>query len=213
VSAESSVIARHVETTLDPVDLNGAQWQDAEPVTIKYVWTGELAPPERQAEVRMLWSDTGLHVRFVCRQSEPLVVSSTPNTQKKTLGLWNRDVCEIFIAPDADNPRVYYEFEAAPTGEWVDLAIVLTDSGRNTEWDYASRMQVATAIEPDRLLVAMLIPWSDRLPKPDVGTAWKTNLFRCVGSDESNRYLAWRPTRTPEPAFHVPEAFGWLLFK
>ena len=32
-------------------------------------------------------------------------------------------------------------------------------------------------------------------------------------SDAPDRYLAWRPTHTPEPAFHVPEAFGELCFK
>ena len=41
---------------------------------------------------------------------------------------------------------------------------------------------------------------------------WRANLFRCVGSGDTRGYLAWQPTRTPEPAFHLPAAFGWLKF-
>ncbi len=37
------------------------------------------------------------------------------------------------------------------------------------------------------------------------------NLFRCIGVG-NERYLAWQPTGTPEPLFHVPEAFGWIQF-
>ena len=55
-------------------------------------------------------------------QYDPLVMSDDPNLASKTLGLWDRDVVEIFIAPDVNEPRRYYEFEAAPNGEWVDLA-------------------------------------------------------------------------------------------
>ena len=39
------------------------------------------------------------------------------------MGLWDRDVCEIFIAPDEHVIERYFEFEAAPTGEWLDVAI------------------------------------------------------------------------------------------
>jgi hypothetical protein len=42
------------------------------------------------------------------------VVSDKPQTEKKTMGLWDRDVCEIFIAPDEHAIERYFEFEAAP---------------------------------------------------------------------------------------------------
>ena len=41
---------------------------------------------------------------------------------------------------------------------------------------------------------------------------WKVNFFRVEGSAEPRFYSAWRPTNTPEPNFHVPEAFGALVF-
>lgn len=187
-------------------------WEQCRPVTIANLWSGAPAPVERQAEARICWSDAALHVRFVGNQHEPLVVSAEPKTDRKTLGLWDRDVCEIFVAPNRENPSRYFEFEAAPTGEWVDLGILLTAEGRHTDWDYSSRMSVAATVEETRIIVSMSIPWSDTIPKPKLNDRWLVNLFRCVGPEAPDRYLAWRPTGTPEPAFHVAEAFGSLVF-
>lgn len=213
MSNESIVVARYTATPPAIDNFADRAWQLAEPVMITRLWSGVPAAPERHAEVRLCWSDAGLHALFIGRQHEPLVVSDAPNTSVKTLGLWDRDVCEVFVAPDPDNVSTYYEFEAAPTGEWVDLAITITASGRKTEWDYASGMHTAAAVEQDKLTVGITIPWSERIPKPTPGMLWKVNLFRCVGPEEPARYLAWRPTGAPEPAFHVPEAFGWLRFE
>jgi hypothetical protein len=187
--------------------------EKSSPVLIKSLWSGEPAPPTRHAEVRLCWSDDGLHAHFRCEQHEPLVISNAPVTNEKTLGLWDRDVCEIFVAPNPVEPSVYYEFEAAPTGEWVDLAITKTPAGRETEWDYSSGMKTSAAVLRDNVVIGITIPWSRRIPKPAAGNEWRVNLFRCVGPHPHDRYLAWLPTRTPEPNFHVPEAFGVLRFE
>ena len=142
-----------------------------------------------------------------------MIVSSDPKTDKKTLGLWDRDVCEIFLAPDPANPSHYFEFEAAPTGEWVDLGITITPSGRETDWDFDSGFTTAAKPEEEQLWVGMRIPWSEAIPKPESGEEWRVNVFRCVGPEAPERYLAWLPTGTEEPNFHVPEAFGSLRFE
>src|SRR5687768_1665144 len=100
-------------------DLDHPAWEGARPLSIERYWSGEDAPPGRRCEARIVWSPTGLSVRFNCRQTEPLVVSSQPQTDRKVIGLWDRDVCELFIAPDRELPERYFEFEAAPTGEWL----------------------------------------------------------------------------------------------
>lgn len=199
----------------DPIAANHfyhPAWDACEPVKIEHYWSGEPANATRHAEARLCWSDEGLHVRFVGEQHEPLIVSDKPVIDKKTLGLWDRDVCEIFLAPDATHPERYFEFEGAPTGEWVDLAIVFTPSGRETDWDFNSGMATAAVLDGNQLFVGITIPWSDSIPKPQRGDVWRANIFRCVGPEAPERYLAWRPTRTPEPNYHVPEAFGALRF-
>src|SRR5713101_2926062 len=176
---QTLIEVRHASTDLAVSDFNHKSWDSAQPVHIARYWSGEEAPVGRTAEARILRSSKALHIRFVCNQAEPLVVSATPQLEKKTMGLWDRDVCEIFIAPDPNAVERYLEFEAAPTGEWLDVAI----------------------------------PWNHWIHEPQTGERWRVNLFRCVGSDPVRGYLAWQPTRTPQPNFHVPQVFGWLIFK
>lgn len=206
------MFAEYVSTPISAEDFESDVWQKCQPVTIAHYWCGEPAPVERHAEVRICWSNEALHVRFVCSQHEPLVVSAEPKTDRKTLGLWDRDVCEIFVAPNPEDPTRYFEFEAAPTGEWVDLGILLTAEGRHTDWDFASGMRTGVKRETGKVEISIKIPWSESIPKPSKNDGWLVNLFRCIGPEAPERYLAWRPTGTPEPNFHVPEAFGSLYF-
>jgi Carbohydrate family 9 binding domain-like len=208
-----NIVATYASRPLSESDFENEIWQKCQPVTIDHYWSGEPASASRHAEARICWSNDALHVRFVAAQQEPLRVAGDPRTDKKTLGLWDRDVCEIFLAPHPEDPSRYFEFEAAPNGEWVDLGITLTASGRVTDWDFASGFTTAARVEQDQLLIGMRIPWSDVLPQPERGTVWRVNLFRCVGPESPSRYLAWLPTKTEEPNFHVPEAFGWLRFE
>jgi hypothetical protein len=207
------VTARHTSASLAVGQLHEAEWQKVSPVTLDRYWSGEEAPAGRQAEARILWSREALHIRFVCRQSEPLVISATPQTTKKTMGLWDRDVCEIFIAPDPQVVERYFEFEAAPTGEWLDVAIHWTAEKRESDWEFQSHMTTAAQVERDRITIGMRIPWNHWIHEPQRGERWRVNLFRCIGVDPGRGYLTWQPTHTKEANFHVPQVFGWLVFK
>ena len=208
-----TIEARHAATDLKVANLTGPEWDQAQPAQIDRYWSGEQAPRTRHAEARILWSKQALHVRFVCHQAEPLVLGEHPQTEKKTMGLWDRDVCEIFIAPDPNVIERYFEFEAAPTGEWLDVAIHWSPGKRESDWEFNSHMTTAAKMEKDRITIAMRIPWNHWIHEPQKGERWRVNLFRCVGTDPSRGYLAWQPTRTPQPAFHLPRVFGWLSFK
>lgn len=200
-----------IRTEIRVADLENPHWKKATPIAITRTWAGVPAPHERHAEARILWSDEALHIRFVCQQNEPLIINPKPQVAKKTIGLWDRDVCEIFIAPDPQQINRYFEFEAAPTGEWIDLAIHITPAGRETDWEFHSDMTAAAHVAKHQVVIGMRIPWDHWIHKPQRGEKWRVNLFRCVGTG-NGRYLAWQPTHTPEPNFHVPEVFGWLDF-
>lgn len=211
-ATEEVIKAQRVSMDVAAADLDHEVWQSASVVHLTRYWSGEEAPPGRHAEARVLWTDFALCVRFVCRQSEPLIINPTPQTEIKTPGLWERDVCEIFIAPDLSVPERYFEFEAAPTGEWLDLGIHQRQDARETDWEFQSGMTVAARLSTDQIMIAMRIPWDALGHAPASGERWRANLFRCVGASEGRGYLAWRPTRTTQPNFHVPQAFGWLIF-
>ncbi|MCA1629767.1 MAG: carbohydrate-binding family 9-like protein [Acidobacteria bacterium] len=208
----AEVEALRVEGSLAVGDLDHAAWRRARAVAIRRYWSGEPAPASRHAEARVAWTRDALLARFACPQSEPLIVSAEPRLDEKSLGLWDRDVCEIFVAPTAGEVSRYYEFEVAPTGEWLDLAVDVTGAGLAREWDYRSGMEVAARVEEGALTLALCVPWSAFGCEPRAGERWRANLFRCVGKDPTRGYLAWQPTHAAEPSFHVPEKFGSLRF-
>jgi alpha-galactosidase len=213
IETDNLIAAHHASANMAAADLDHGEWSEARPVYLTRYWSGMEAPPSRQAEARAIWTDAALSVRFVCRQDEPLVASERPQLERKTLGLWDRDVCEIFVASDAGNPQRYLEFEAAPTAEWLDLAIEHREGERETDCDFSSGMTVAARIDAKLIKIALRIPWAAFGHAPQAGERWRVNLFRCIGTGPSRGYLAWQPTRTPQPNFHVPAVFGWMEFK
>jgi len=208
----ATITATHTTTAITADQLDHPEWKRAQGFLIQRYWSGDAAPVGRNAEARILWSNKALHIRFVCQQAEPLVVNEKPQTSTKTMNLWDRDVCEIFIAPDPNVVERYLEFEAAPTGEWLDVAIHWTPEKRELDWQFQSHMTTAAQVERDRITIGMRIPWNQRIPEPQRNERWRVNLFRCIGSAPTRGYLAWQPTRTPQPNFHVPQVFGWLHF-
>jgi hypothetical protein len=219
MNTETTVEARRIQPTQPPwtsfgvAELDHAEWERARPVRLTRYWSGETAPLARQAEARLLWDEMALYVRFVCQQREPLMVNASPQREAKTMRLWDRDVCEIFVAPRADEVERYVEFEVAPTGEWLDLALRTTAEGRETDWGFSSGMTAAARVADDSVTLAMRVPWEAfGVAVPRAGERWRANLFRCIGAGETRGYLAWQPTCAPEANFHVPEKFGWLLF-
>ena len=192
--------------------LDDPAWRKAAEVPVAAYWSGAPAPARRSFKVRLLWSATALYVRFEAQQGEPLVVSNAPDLTKKTLHLWDRDVCEIFIAPDRAERNKYFEFEVAPTSEWVDLAIEVTPAKRLTDTEYGSGMETSAKVAGQTVVMAVKIPWKAFGRTPRSGDVWLGNLFRCVGKDPDRGYLAWRPTMTEKPNFHVPAAFGEFVF-
>lgn len=208
----SQIKVAHIAKDIPIANLDDAAWKRGVEVSVGSYWSGEEAPKGRHFKAKLLWSDAALYVRFEATQTEPLVVSEKPDLSKKVKGLWDRDVCEIFIAPDRSKANKYFEFEIAPTGEWIDLGIEVTPKERLTDWDYSSKMDSAARIEKGKVLMAIKIPFASLGKSPKAGDTWLGNLFRCVGKDPTRGYLSWRPTKTPKPSFHVPSAFGEFHF-
>lgn len=202
----------HIKKDFAVREIKNDAWKKAETIKIDKYWSGENAPQGRQFKTKILWSDAVLYVLFEANQTEPLIVSETPDLTAKTRGLWDRDVCEIFLAPDKNEPRKYFEFEIAPSGEWIDLGIFQKPDERITDWDYVSEMESFARIEKDKIRMAIKIEWSAFGKTPQAGDVWLGNLFRCVGAGSTRGYLAWSPTCTKTPAFHVPEKFGEFEF-
>lgn len=203
---------QHISEDFDISELNNKSWKKAKFIKTKYYWSGEKAPKGKHFKTKLLWTNTALYVRFAANQDEPFVVNENPDLENKADKLWERDVCEIFLAPNRQESRRYFEFEVAPTGEWFDLKIYQKLDERKTDWEYNSGMKTTAWIEKDKVIMAFKVEWKAFGKIPEVGDIWLGNILRVLGSEPNRCFLAWSPTETKIPNFHVPEKFGEFEF-
>jgi len=185
-----------------------ADWQRAIPVSFCSDWQGKHPDPSRQTEVRLLWSPQTLYLRFECRYRELFVFpDADPNGRRDHL--WDRDVAEAFLQPDPSQASSYKEFEVAPNGLWIDLDIFPGPLA-----DLKSGLQRSVWLDEAHHTWAaeLAIPMKSLTARFDPGAVWRANFYRVEGIKEPRAYLAWRPTNSPQPNFHVPSAFGRLRF-
>ena len=185
-----------------------AEWTAAPVIHFNADWQGLNSDPQRETQIRLLWSPDALFLRFQARyRTITVFADSDPNGRRD--GLWDRDVAEVFLQPDSSDPLKYKEFEVSPNGMWIDLEIAHGEkrdlgSGlrRRTRIDKASGTWTAELVLPMRSLTSHFDPTA----------SWRVNFFRVEGTSEPRFYSAWRPTGTVKPDFHVPSAFGKLIF-
>lgn len=193
-------------------DFTHPAWRGAAALAIDCQWSGAAAPVELATTARLLWTATDLWVGFECGFTA-LDVDEAPDPAVERVGLWDRDVCEIFVrSPREPHAGSYKEFEVAPTGQWCDLAI--HRPRLDVDWRWQSGMRTAAAIDAaaGSWRAVMRIPFAALGGAPRSGDEWHANLFRIGRLAGERRYLAWAPTGTPAPDFHVPERFVPLRF-
>jgi hypothetical protein len=193
-------------------DFTHPAWRTATPLAIDRLWSGAPAPPELATTARLLWTAADLWVGFSCAYTElDLDADVDPDVERHAL--WERDVCEIFVrSPREPHAASYKEFEVAPTGQWCDLAIHRPRV--DVDWRWQSGMRAAAAIDAASSTwhAVMAVPLPAFGVTPAVGDRWHVNLFRIARVRGIRQYLAYAPTNTPTPDFHVPEALVPLQF-
>jgi len=124
--------------------------------------------------------------------------------------MWDRDVAEVFLQPPGSPAHHYKEFEVSPNGLWIDLDIA-PDEKRSLQSGLLRRASVDAVEKIWRAELAL--PMKSLTLNFDPSQEWRVNFYRVEGAEEPRFYSAWRPTMTPQPNFHVPEAFGGLVFR
>lgn len=187
---------------------SASAWKQAPPLQFSADWQGKNADPQRETEVRLLWTPQVFYLRFGARfRSITVFADAEPNGRRDHL--WDRDVAEVFLQADTRDPRRYLEFEISPNGFWIDLDIA---PGQKRDLQSGLTRRV-TLDEAAKVWAAELaIPMRSLARQFDPAAAWRVNFYRIEGPAAARFYSAWRPTGTPQPNFHVPEAFGKLVF-
>jgi len=171
-------------------------------------WRGENADPERETEVKLLWTSEWLFLRFRAKFRVITVFpDAEPNGRRDQL--WDRDVAEVFLQPDPSQLRRYKEFEVSPNGFWIDLDIA---PGEKHDLKSGLRRRVILNEAAKIWIAELALPMKCLVERFDPETTWKVNFYRVEGATEPRFYSAWKSTQTAAPNFHVPEAFGELVF-
>ena len=199
--------ARFIERDFKPDGLlQEPEWQTATPARLEYASIDNRARPDYSTPVRMLWSSNSLYLSYEC-PFEQLTTFEPPQANER-IGLWDRDVVELFIAPDNNRPNCYAEFEWAPNGETLDLLVDLPDK----DFAWTAHAESAVSIDHARKIwqVEVRIPFKSlSAAGPQPGDRWRMNLYRM---DRHGRaFLAFSPILAG--SFHTPERFGWVEFR
>lgn len=184
-------------------------WAESSPLRFAHDWKGENADPARSTEVRLLWTPDTLFVSFLANYR---TITVFPDARENGWRdeLWNRDVAEVFLQPDCRAPWRYKEFEVSPNGQWIDLDIA---SGEKEELRSKLRRRVVQDAPAKTWMAELAIPMRSLTPIFDPKQTWRVNFFRVEGEGEPRFYSAWSPTYSQEANFHVPGAFGKLVFR
>ena len=189
-------------------ELDEEAWKAAPVARVEYTLVESDARPSLSTAVRCLWSQSHLTFAFDCPFTALTTFEDAPKQGAERLGLWDRDVIEVFLAPSAWPENRYLEFEVAPTSERLDVAIVLPE--KNFAWSSGFESAVKVDEQAKRFTAEVRIPVRAvaDAETPKAGAMWRLNLFR---SDRANdAFLAWNPTLTNTT--HAPSRFGLLRF-
>jgi uncharacterized protein YraI len=209
-TSKPTLSAKHVESPSVVVD--GAVdevWSTAPSASFDTDWSGRPTPSN--TTVRAIWSEHALYMLWEVEGTGLHTDHSRPVDVERE-GLYNEDCVEIFFTPNPAEPKKYFEIELGPYGHYFDLAIDKKANTSDEHW--SSGAQIRTTVDPTSHKAVIEVA----LTSPDIVHALKSganlpiNMFRMEGKG-TRQYLAWSPTRTPRPNFHVPEAFGTLALE
>jgi alpha-galactosidase len=184
-------------------------WEHAPAIRFDRDWQGKHADPKRETEVRLLWTREVLYLRFLAHYSSVTVFPDAEPSGRRDR-LWDRDVVEVFLQPAGSHGQRYKEFEVSPNGFWIDLDI---GPGEKRNLQSGLRRRVKIDEQNKTWMAETALPMKSLTTQFDPTKAWRANFFRVEGATEPRFYSAWRPTGTPVPNFHVPEAFDKLIFE
>ncbi len=181
-------------------------WKTAPIVSFSTDWSG--AETGIETSVRFAWSNNALYTLWELEGADVNADATRPVDVERAK-LYEEDCVELFVGPDPAERTRYFELEVGPLGHILDIAIDRTTKKSDVAW--SSRPKIATKIDraARKVTIEIAVRASDVVSALRPGATLPLALYRMEGKTP-RKYLAWSPTRTPKPNFHVPEAFGVL---
>ena len=185
-----------------------AAWSRARSVSWDTDWSG--AATGTRTSARFAWSPKALYVLFDLESTGLDVDQSRPIAAERDK-LYEEDCVELFLGHDASDKRHYAEVELGPFGHYFDLDVHL--GGKvDTSWSSGLVVRATRDASAHRASIEAKLTAREILAALRSGARLPLGLFRMEGK-APRKYLAWSPTRTRKPNFHVPAAFGVLVLE
>jgi hypothetical protein len=167
----------------------GAPFQGA------FTLLGKDAPATQQTNVAVLCDGKTLYVGFICAEDNManLVTKVTAHDGP----VYTDDCVELFIAPSAAKPQIYYHFVVNAAGTFRD------EIGQDPRWE--SDAKVATSRDAKGWTAQIAIPLALLGIDASVGETWRINFGR--EEQPHGEVSSWSPCKS---GFHEPENFGTL---
>ncbi len=199
--------------------LDDPGWRGIPPLSpLIHAHNGER--PVEATEVRACWDAECLYVSFSCKDAD-----IWGNFEHRDDPLYDEEVVELFVCPTGDL-RHYFELELSPLNVLFDARVFNPDGDRRTmlvdrSWNaegIRTAVRVAGTVNDRRShdlgwIAEIALPFRDLgLDGPPApGTVWRANFYR-IERGAVTEFTAWSPTYKDPPDFHVPSAFGELVF-
>ncbi len=184
----------------------------------RFVLAGGGGPAVQQTRLRVCWDAEVLYVRFDCEDRD-----AWGTFERRDDPLYEEEAVEVFLAPGAEDPKSYFEFEVSPRGTVFDAVIHNPTSERrdmtaDPSWSCPGlRWAAGPGRERQDWWAALAIPWQGLLsPGEALPPVWRANFYRIerprtpAPADTEAEFSAWSPTLTQPADFHKPARFGLL---
>lgn len=197
-------------------------WSDIKSLHIGHVM-GERPEHFPYAQAKIGYDESALYVIF--RVKDKYVKAVHPNHQDPVY----KDSCvEFFFTPGGDLDAGYFNLEMNCGGTMLfhhqmkprkdRISISEADIQNVTVAHSLPKLIDPEIEEKTTWVVEYRIPFSilknyHDFSKPESGTAWRANLYKCADDTSHPHWLTWSPIDFPRPNFHVPEYFGLLEFQ
>ncbi len=203
------VVATHLTGPAPKIDGEiDPAWAAARPVRWNTDWSGAATSSSTRA--RFLWSSEALYVLWEL-EGAGLHTDTTRPTDVERPRLYQEDCVELFLAPDPSRPKRYFEVEIGPYGHVFDLDVDRERKREDVAWSSRAKVGTTRDAAARRAVIEVSLSAPELGHALVAGRALPLGLFRMEGTGQQRLYLALRPTRTPKPNFHVPEAFTRLI--
>lgn len=197
-------------------------WNDIKALQIGY-FMGERPEHFPFTQAKIGYDESSLYVIF--RVEDKYVKAVHSNYQDPVF----KDSCvEFFFTPGGDLNAGYFNLEMNCGGTMLfhHQKKPRTDRTSISEED-VKKVTVAHSLpklidpeieEKTTWVVEYRIPFSllknyHEFSKPESGTTWRANLYKCADDTSHPHWLTWTKVDFPTPNFHLPEYFGLLEFQ